>query len=305
MNVVMLSGGVGGARLARGLARAPGIDLTLIVNVGDDDTDYGLAVSPDIDTVMYTVAGVESEAGWGLAYDSFAVMARLEEFGVNTTMRIGDRDLAGKLFRTMELYRGIPLSEITGRMAEVVGLEITLLPASDDSVRTEVLTPDDEWLSFREYFVHRAHEDDVIDIRFAGADRAVPAPGVLEAIANADAVIVGPSNPPLSIWPILAIPGIASAIADRPRVVGVSPLIGGKALKGPADRVLRSLGLPPGNEGVLAAYDGVVNELVIDQQDATDRGALTALGARVHVRNTRLATMESSVSFAEWLIEIL
>ena len=305
MNVVMLSGGVGGARLARGLARAPGIDLTLIVNVGDDDTDYGLAVSPDIDTVMYTVAGVESEAGWGLAYDSFAVMARLEEFGVNTTMRIGDRDLAGKLFRTMELYRGIPLSEITGRMAEVVGLEITLLPASDDSVRTEVLTPDDEWLSFREYFVHRAHEDDVIDIRFAGADRAVPAPGVLEAIANADAVIVGPSNPPLSIWPILAIPGIASAVADRPRVVGVSPLIGGKALKGPADRVLRSLGLPPGNEGVLAAYDGVVNELVIDQQDATDRGALTALGARVHVRNTRLATMESSVSFAEWLIEIL
>ncbi|MDH3193136.1 MAG: 2-phospho-L-lactate transferase CofD family protein [Acidimicrobiia bacterium] len=305
MNVVMLSGGVGGARLARGLARAPGIDLTLIVNVGDDDTDYGLAVSPDIDTVLYTVAGVESEAGWGLAYDSFAVMARLEEFGVNTTMRIGDRDLAGKLFRTMELYRGIPLSEITGRMAEVIGLEVTILPASDNSVRTEILTPDDEWLSFREYFVHRAHKDDVIDIRFAGADRAVPAPGVLEAIANADAVIVGPSNPPLSIWPILAIPGIAPAIIDRPRVVGVSPLIGGKALKGPADQVLLSLGLPPGNEGVLAAYDGVVNELVIDQQDATDRGALTALGARVHVRNTRLATMESSVSFAEWLIEIL
>ena len=305
MNVVMLSGGVGGARLARGLARAPGIDLTVIVNVGDDDTDYGLAVSPDIDTVMYTVAGVESEAGWGLAYDSFAVIARLEEFGIDTAMRIGDRDLAGKLFRTMELYRGIPLSEITGRMAEVIGIEVTILPASDDSVRTEILTPDDEWLSFREYFVHRAHEDDVIDIRFAGADQAVPAPGVLEAIANADAVIIGPSNPPLSIWPILAIPGITPAIVDRPRVVGVSPLIGGKALKGPADRVLLSLGLPPGNEGVLAAYDGVVNELVIDQQDATDRGALTGLGARVHVRNTRLASMESSVSFAEWLIEIL
>jgi LPPG:FO 2-phospho-L-lactate transferase len=305
MNVVMLSGGVGGARLARGLARAPGIDLTVIVNVGDDDSDYGLAVSPDIDTVMYTVAGVESEAGWGLAYDSFAVMARLEEFGIDTAMRIGDRDLAGKLFRTMELYRGVPLSEITGRMSEVIGIEVTILPASDDSVRTEILTPDDEWLSFREYFVHRAHEDDVIDIRFTGADQAVPAPGVLEAIANADAVIIGPSNPPLSIWPILAIPGIAPAIVDRPRVVGVSPLIGGKALKGPADRVLLSLGLPPGNEGVLAAYDGVVNELVIDQQDATDRGALTGLGARVHVRNTRLASMESSVSFAEWLIEIL
>lgn len=305
MNVVMLSGGVGGARLARGLARAPGIDLTVIVNVGDDDTDYGLAVSPDIDTVMYTVAGVESEAGWGLAYDSFAVMARLEEFGVDTAMRIGDRDLAGKLFRTMERYRGVPLSEITGRMAEVIGIEVTILPASDHSVSTEILTPDDEWLSFREYFVHRAHEDDVIDIRFIGADRAVPAPGVLEAIANADAVIIGPSNPPLSIWPILAIPGIAAAIVGRPRVVGVSPLIGGKALRGPADRVLLSLGLPPGNEGVLAAYDGVVNELVIDQQDATDRGKLTALGARVHVRNTRLGSMESSVSFAEWLIEIL
>ncbi len=305
MNVVMLSGGVGGARLARGLSRAPGVDLTVIVNVGDDDIDYGLAVSPDIDTVMYTVAGAESDAGWGLAYDSFAVMSRLEDFGVDTTMRIGDRDLAGKLFRTMELHRGVPLSEITGRMAEVIGLESTVLPATDDLLRTEIMTQDGEWLSFRDYFVHRGHADEVLDIRFAGADEAAPAPGVLAAISNADAVIIGPSNPPLSIWPILAVPGITDAIIERPRVLGVSPLIGGRALKGPADRVLISLGLPPGNEGVLAAYDGIVNELVIDQQDATDRGQLTGLGARVHVRNTRLATMESSVNFAEWLIEVL
>ncbi|MBK5267973.1 MAG: YvcK family protein [Acidimicrobiia bacterium] len=305
MNIVMLSGGVGGARLARGLARAPGVDLTVVVNVGDDDTDYGLAVSPDLDTVMYTIVGSESEAGFGLAYDSFAVMNRLEDFGINTAMRIGDRDIAAKLFRTIELHRGIPLSEIIGRMAEVLSIEATILPATDDSLRTEILTADGDWLSFREYFVTRGHEDEVVDLRFAGANLATPAPGVISAITNADAIVIGPSNPPLSIWPILAVAGISDAIIDRPRVIAVSPLIGGKALKGPADRVLVSLGLPPGNEGVLAAYGGLINELVIDQQDATDRGHLTALGARVHVRNTRLATMEASVNFAEWLIEVL
>lgn len=305
MNIVMLSGGVGGARLARGLARAPGEDLTVIVNVGDDDTDYGLAVSPDLDTVMYTIVGSESEAGFGLAYDSFAVMNRLGDFGIDTAMRIGDRDIAAKLFRTIELHRGIPLSEIIGRMAEVLGIEATILPATDQSLRTEILTADGDWLSFREYFVTRGHQDEVIDLRFAGAKLATPAPGVISAITNADAIVIGPSNPPLSIWPILAVAGISDAIMDRPRAIAVSPLIGGKTLKGPADRVLVSLGLPPGNEGVLAAYGGLINELVIDQQDATDRGHLTVLGATVHVRNTRLATMESSVNFAEWLIEVL
>lgn len=305
MNIVMLSGGVGGARLARGLARAPGVDLTVIVNVGDDDTDYGLAVSPDLDTVMYTIAGSESEAGFGLAYDSFAVMNRLEDFGLNTAMRIGDRDIAAKLFRTIELHRGIPLSEITGRMAEVLSIDATILPATDHSLRTEILTADGDWLSFREYFVVRGHQDEVTDLRFVGANHATPAPGVISAITNADAIVIGPSNPPLSIWPILAVADISEAIKDRPRAIAVSPLIGGKALKGPADRVLNSLGLPPGNEGVLAAYDGLINELVIDQQDATDRGRLTALGATVHVRNIRLATMEASVGFAEWLIEVL
>lgn len=304
VNVVMLSGGVGGARLGRGLARVPGIDLTVIVNVGDDDTDYRLAVSPDIDTVMHTIAGLESDAGWGLAYDSYAVMNRLEEFGADTTMRIGDRDLAGKLFRAMELDRGIPLSEVTGRMAEVLAIDATILPATDDPVRTLIGTADG-WMSFREYFVHRGHQDEVTDIRFEGASTSTPAPGVLSAIDNAEVVIIGPSNPPLSIWPILAVPGISDAIVARPRAIAVSPLIGGKALKGPAHRVLVSLGLAPGNEGVLAAYDGIIHELVIDRQDATDRGRLTALGSRVHVRDTRLATMEASVAFAEWLIELL
>lgn len=301
----MLSGGVGGARLARGLAHLAGIDLSVIVNVGDDDKDYGLAVSPDLDTVMYTLAGMQGDAGWGLAGDSFQVMDRLTELGVDTTMRIGDRDLATKLFRTRELAAGVPLSEIVGRLTDALELSATVLPSTDDQLRTELRTSDGEWISFREYFVHRRHEDEIIDIRFPGAADATPAPGVVEAITNADAVIIGPSNPPLSIWPILAVPGVAEAISNRPRALGVSPLIGGKALRGPADRVLISLGLAPGNEGVLAAYDGIINELVIDQQDATDRGRLTARGATVHVRDTRLATRQASVSFAEWLIEIL
>lgn len=305
MNIVMLSGGVGGARLGRGLAKIPGIDLTVIVNVGDDDLDYGLAVSPDLDTVMYTMAGIEGEPGWGLAGDTFTVMDHLSEFGTDTTMRVGDGDLATKLFRTMELHRHVPLSEITGRIGEVLGLEHTILPASDNEIRTRIHTSTNEWLSFREYFVHRQHQDEVTDVRFEGADEASAAPGVLAAIENADAVVVGPSNPPLSIWPILAVPGIVDAIANRPRIIGVSPLIGGVAVKGPTDRVLASLGFPPGNEGVLAAYDGIVNELVIDQQDATDRGRLTASGATVHVRDTRLGDLAASQRFAEWLVELL
>ena len=301
----MLSGGVGGARLGRGLAKVPGIDLTVIVNVGDDDHDYGVAVSPDLDTVIYTMAGIEGEAGWGLAGDTFTVMDHLDQFGTDTTMRLGDRDLATKLFRTMELNRNVPLSEITGRISELHGLDHTILPATDDPVRTKIKIASEEWLSFREYFVYRQHRDQVTDLRFDGATEASPAPGVLAAIANADAIVVGPSNPPLSIWPILAVPGIVEAIIDRPRVVGVSPLIGGRAVKGPTHEVLASLGFAAGNEGVLAAYDGIVSELVIDQQDATDRGRLTASGATVHVRDTRLSDMAASTGFAEWLVEIL
>jgi len=305
VNIVLLSGGVGGARLARGLVDLGEVDLTVVVNVGDDDEDYGLAISPDLDTVSYTMAGVQGPQGWGLGDDSFTTMHHLSEFGIDTTFQIGDADLATKLFRTDMARSGMPLSAITRRIVEVLDIAATVLPASDDRIRTRVKTADGHWRSFREYFVTRHHQDEVRDLAFDGATEASPAPGVLEALDRADAVIIGPSNPPLSIWPILAIPGIAGAIATARRRIAVSPLIDGKAVKGPADRVLLSLGMPPGNEGIVAAYGGLVDELVIDQSDASERGRLTATGTTVHIRDTHLGSREDSRAFASWLIDLL
>ena len=266
--VVLLSGGVGGARMARGLAALDDIDLTVVVNVGDDEVVYGLHVSPDLDTVVYTLAGVEGPEGWGLTADTFTVMKRLSLFGTDTRFRIGDRDLATHLFRTQELLAGATLSDVTARTAAALGVPGTILPATEDTLRTMIKTAGGEWLSFQEYFVMRRHEDEVADLRFEGAATAAPAPAVVAAIEAAEAVIIGPSNPPLSIWPILAIRDIASAIEAADRVMAVSPLIGGRALKGPADRVMASLGLPGGNAGVVAAYGGLLNDLVIHTGDA-------------------------------------
>ena len=305
MRLVMLSGGVGGARLARGLAALDGVELTVVVNVGDDDELYGLRVSPDIDTVTYTLAGIEGPQGWGLTDDSHIVMNHLEDFGVDTRFRIGDGDLATNLYRTIRLRDGASLSRVTGEISAVLDLPARILPATDEPLHTEVLTEEGHWLSFQDYFVLRGHGDEVRDVRFTGAASAAPAPGVSEAIAGADAVIVGPSNPPLSIWPILAVPGISDLVAAAHRVMAVSPLFGGRALKGPADRVLASLGLPAGNEGVVAAYDGLISDLVIDQSDAGERGKLTALGVGVHVRNTRFPDLPSAREFGEWLVDLI
>ena len=305
MHITLLSGGVGGARLARGLAALPGVDLSVIVNTGDDDQIYGLSVSPDLDTVMYTIAGIEGPNGWGLADDPFTIMDHLSDLGVATEFRIGDADLATNLFRTQELAAGVPLSEVTGRLTEVLQISATILPMSDDPVRTEIKTGDGSWRSFQDYFVRRGHSDEVVDIRFAGSAQAQPAPGVEQALRNADAIVIGPSNPPLSIWPILAVPGIALAVASGAPVLAVSPLFGGKALKGPAHSVMASLGLPAGNEGVLTAYDGLVHQLVIDQGDAHERGRLAGDDVTVHIRDTRFPDRPHAVAFAEWLIEIL
>ncbi len=256
MRVVELSGGVGGARMARGLAAVAEVDLTVVVNVGDDASNHGLHISPDLDTVTYTMAGVEGPQGWGRADDTFTLNDELGRFGVDNNFQLGDRDLALKLFRTNELANGARLSEVTETIARAFDLSPTVLPATDDPLRTMVRTTDG-WLTFQEYFVKRRHRDEVVELRFEGAADARPAPGVLEAIRDADRLIIGPSNPPLSIWPILAIEEVRSAVADHPSVTAISPLIGGKTVKGPADRVLASLGFPPGNRGVAADYEGL------------------------------------------------
>jgi LPPG:FO 2-phospho-L-lactate transferase len=291
--------------LARGLAALDDIDLTVVVNVGDDEIVYGLHVSPDLDTVIYTMAGVEGPEGFGVTADTFTVMKRLSLFGADTRFKIGDRDLATNLFRTQELLAGATLSSVTARIATGLGARGTILPATEQELRTKVRTAGEEWLTFQEYFVMRGHEDEVADLRFDGAAAARPAPGVLSAIEGAEAVIIGPSNPPLSIWPILAIKEITSAINAAARVIAVSPLFGGRALKGPADRVMASLGLPGGNAGVVAAYDGLLHDLVIDTGDAGERSQLGELGVKIHVGDTRIADPAAAWSFAGWLVDLL
>lgn len=255
--------------MARGLQQLLGHHLDIIVNVGDDDRVYGMNLSPDLDTVIYGLAGVQGPNGWGLADDRFGVMDALDRFGVDTTFRVGDRDLATLLYRTNRLESGATLSTVTSEIADVFGVQATVVPVTDDPLRTRVKIEDGSWLRFQDYFVHRGHQDPVIDLRFVGADEARPAPGVLEAIEGADLVVIGPSNPPLSIWPILSVKRIAEALSPKPTVC-VSPLIDSKALRGPADRVMKSLGLPPGIAGVVAAYEGLVDTIVVDPADAEE-----------------------------------
>lgn len=299
----LLSGGVGGARMARGLA---GVldpdDLTVVVNVGDDDTIYGVHISADLDTVTYTLAGVEGPDGWGLADDTFGVMKALDALGVDTTFRLGDRDLATCLTRTMALAAGEPLSAVTADIAAALGVEQAILPASDDRLRTRVRTPEDEWLDFQDYFVLRGHRDEVTEVAFDGAADAKPAPGVLEAIAGAGLLVIAPSNPPLSIWPILAVSGVREAVAAADRVMAVSPLFGGKALKGPADRVMASLGLPSGNAGVAAAYEGLLTDLVLDEGDAAE--AAQIVGPEVHALDTHIAEPQAAARFATKILSL-
>lgn len=299
--VVVLSGGVGGARLARGFNQVlPPERLTVVVNVGDDEEMYGVHVSPDIDTVLYTLAGVEGPHGWGLADDTYDEMELLGKARMDTRFRMGDRDIANSRRRKDALRNGIALSTFTGEQAAELGVAAGVLPATDDRLRTRVETPAG-WLDFQEYFVLRRHEDEVVGLDFDGAANAKPAPGVEEALADADLVVIAPSNPPLSIWPILAVPAIREAVAAARRVVAVSPLFGGHPVKGPTDRVMASLGLPPGNAGVIAAYDGLVTDLVVDARDSADT-ALATDDLAVHAFNTLIVAPAAAAWLAERLV---
>jgi len=299
MKIVELSGGVGGARMARGLAALDGVDLTIVVNVGDDSDNLGLVVCPDLDTVVYTLAGMEGPQGWGRRDDTFAFNAELERFGVDNTFRIGDRDLALKLYRTRELAESASLTKVTRSIASSFDLSTVVLPVTDDRLRTMVLTRSG-WLTFQEYFVDRRHEDEVLELRFEGSADARPAPGVIEAIARADLVLIGPSNPPLSIWPILAVPGVRDAVRDHHNVLAVSPLIGRKTLKGPADRVMRDLGHGDGNFAVASCYEGLIRMLVVDSSDEADDVA----GLELFATNTLITDLDAGARLAAELVRL-
>ena len=302
LSVALLSGGVGGARMAQGLTGALPVDsLTVIVNVGDDDDLYGLRVCPDLDTVVYTLAGLASPQGWGLADDTSTVMDHLAGLGVDTTFRLGDRDIATCMLRTTLLDAGTPLSEATASITEKLGVPTRVLPATDGTLRTWIQTADLTWIPFQEYFVMRGHEDEIRKIMFEGTMAATPGPGVVDSITAADLVVIAPSNPVLSVWPIIAVTAIRRAVEEHDAVVAISPLFGGKPLRGPADRALASQGLPAGNEGVLAAYEGLLTDLVVDTGDAADVSLSDEV--RIHVADTRIGNAASATRFAEWLLD--
>ncbi len=288
MNLTVLAGGVGAARFLEGLVQVvPQRDVTVISNTGDDEDFFGLRVSPDIDIVIYTLAGaVDAEKGWGLTGETFHALDALKRFGYETWFNLGDRDMATHAHRTRLLREGATLSEATRSIVSAFGLELTLLPVSDDRIRTLVDT-DAGTLAFQEYFVKRRTEDEVRAVRFDGIDKARPAPGVIDAILNADLVAVAPSNPVVSIGPILAVAGVRDALRQTAaKVVGVSPIVGGKTIKGPADRMMASLGMTPTAAGVAEAYRDFLDVLVIDEEDRDLAPAVEAAGVRAVIAQT-------------------
>ncbi len=288
MSVTVLAGGVGAARFLGGVVQVvPESHITVISNVGDDEDFFGLRVCPDIDIVIYTLAdAVDTEKGWGLRGETFHALDALKRFGYETWFNLGDGDLATHVHRTQLLREGATLSEATRSIAEAYGLTLRLLPVSDDRIRTVVET-DAGTLAFQEYFVKRRTEDDVRSVRFEGAAEAMPAPGVIEAILYADVVALAPSNPVVSIGPLLAVPGVREALrSTRARVVAISPIVGGKTIKGPADRMMASLGMAPNAVGVAEAYRDFLDVLIIDEQDRDLAAAVEATGVRAVVTQT-------------------
>ena len=298
VSVVVLCGGVGAARFLEGLVRvveAP--QVTAIVNVGDDEVFHGLHVSPDLDTVMYTLAGcVDATRGWGVRDDTYRGQEMLRHYGRQGWFVLGDADLATHILRTERLAAGIPLSALTRELAQALGVEIALLPATDDRFATEVRT-DAGWLRFQDYFVRRHATDEVREVRWIGSAR--PAPGVLTAIGEASAVILAPSNPIVSIGPILAVPGIREALraTDAP-VVAVSPIVAGEALKGPAAAMLRTLGLGSSAVAVARLYADMLDALVLDERDAALAPQVAALGIRPVLTQTVMRDVAAKEALA-------
>ncbi|MEO7000958.1 MAG: 2-phospho-L-lactate transferase [Ktedonobacterales bacterium] len=286
--IVALAGGVGGARLAHGLYRAlPPDTLTVVVNTGDDFERYGLRICPDADTVLYTLAELANSAtGWGIAGDTTAALDMLKRYGDDAWFWLGDRDLATHLLRTEHLRAGQPLTKVMQSLAAALGVRAALLPMSDEPVATLVNTPDGE-LAFQEYFVRRQHQDTVLGARFDGIEQAHIPNAARAAIQEAEAIIFCPSNPIVSIGPILAVPGMRDLLrqAAAPKVAA-SPLIGGKALKGPADRMLTDLGYESSAVGVATLYRDLLQGMVIDEADAHDAPRIEALSMRVLVTQT-------------------
>jgi LPPG:FO 2-phospho-L-lactate transferase len=286
--IVALAGGVGAARFLDGLVRVvPPKEVFVIGNTGDDAEIHGLHISPDLDTVVYTLAGLANPVyGWGLRGDTFYNLAALGRLGADTWFQLGDRDLATHIFRTERLRAGAKLSDVTREISAALGVTSAIVPMSDDPVRTMVETAAG-LLEFQDYFVRRRARDAVREVRFRGSGKAKPAAGVLNAIQHADALVFCPSNPIISIGPILAVPGIRQALERRRGpTVAISPIVGGRALKGPAAKMMRGLKMSASALGVARFYRGLVNIFVLDKEDATQAAKVESLGMRAIVTDT-------------------
>ena len=304
MNVTALAGGVGGAKLLVGLQRAldPGA-LTAIVNTGDDAVLYGVHVSPDIDIVTYWLAGIaDFDRGWGLREDSFTVVDSLAALGGESWFRLGDRDFGTCLYRTLRMRDGFALSAITDEIRRALGVSTRILPATDDMLRTIVHTADGQTLDFQEYFVRERQRPEVASVTFTGGEESKPAPGAIDAIASADMVVVCPSNPVLSIGPMLAVNEIRDSLRDHHRVVAVTPIVRGAAVKGPADRILTSMGLGSSAASVARMYSDFVDLFVVDASDAPQAAEIEATGLNVAVLDTLMPDHESSHRLAQEIL---
>jgi LPPG:FO 2-phospho-L-lactate transferase len=304
--IAALAGGVGAARLLRGMVEVvPPSEITAIVNTGDDTVLHGLHISPDLDTVMYTLAdAINPDTGWGLAGETWRVMESLERLGGITWFSLGDQDLATHCYRTQRLSDGAPLGQVTAELVHTWGLGLRLLPVTDDPLRTRVQLVDGPEVGFQEYFVKLRHDVAVAGVRFEGSEQAQAGPGVLEALSGADTIVVCPSNPVVSIGPVLAVAGVAEALRDRrDRVVGVSPIVAGAALKGPADRLLREMGFESSVVGVARWYASWMGALVIDEADADLAGAVEAEGVRCVVAPTIMSSVDRSAALSRTVLD--
>lgn len=304
MRITVLAGGVGAARFLDGLIRVTDpAEVTVICNVSDDFAWHGLFVCPDIDTVVYTLAGLEGDQGWGVRGDTRAALDELTALGEDPWFLIGDRDLATHVWRTERLRTGHPLSEVTRDLAAARGLACSLLPVTDDPHPTVVLTEDGP-LGFQDYFVRRRASDAVRGFRFPGAHAAQPAPGVLDALTTADVVVFAPSNPFVSIAPILEVPGVREALAaTAARRIAVTPIVGGAAIKGPAASMLASLGHAVSALAVARLYSRLVDTFVLDAVDAAEAPAIEALGLRVCVTDTMMTSGERRDALARAVLD--
>jgi LPPG:FO 2-phospho-L-lactate transferase len=306
VKVTVLAGGTGGTKLAHGFAMLERpVELAVIANVGDDFEVHGLHVSPDIDALLYTLGGlIDTERGWGIRDDTQTAHAMLARYGQPAWFTVGDADLATHVERTRRLREGQPLTDATAAMAAALQIAARILPATDDRLRTRLET-DEGILDFQDYFVRRRQEPQVRAVNFEGAGTARPTAQVIDAISGADLVIIGPSNPIVSIGPILALAGVREALASAsaPKVA-VSPIVAGRALKGPADRMLASLGHQPTALGVARIYAGLIDRFVLDEADAALAGGVEAFGMGVGVLPTVMRDERSRAALAASLLEM-